>query len=91
MKDYTQLRALLEKEPYPHRFLFKFVGKNTDAFELGTRNLEALFPDLVMVTLRLSQNENHASYTYSLEAESAEQIIEIYQVIEEIKDLEILL
>ena len=91
MRDYQNLKVLLEKEAFPHDFLFKFIGKNSDAFEEGTRQLERDFPDLIMETLKLSQNQNHVSYSYSFQAETAEQIIEIYRAIEKLPDLEILL
>jgi putative lipoic acid-binding regulatory protein len=91
MRDYQNLKALLEKETYPHSFLFKFIGKNSPDFEDGTKNLQGLFPELTMESLRLSQNQKHVSYTYSLNAESADEIIQVYQAIEGLPDLELVL
>lgn len=91
MQDYENLKLILEKEIYPHSFSFKFIGKNSAPFQQGVDKLLNQFPKLVMRTQRLSQNQNHVSYTYSLQAQSAEAIIEVFRVIEKLPDLEIIL
>ena len=91
MPQYQRLRELLGNETFPHHFPFKFVGKQSAAFEAGVRALETQFPGLVLQTRRQSANQKHLSVTYTLEAESAEIIIEILRAIAVIPDVLIIL
>ena len=87
MPQYQRLRELLANETFPHVFPFKFVGKLSDPFEAGVRALETQFPRLVLQSRRQSKNQKHLSLTYTLEAESAEVIIEILRAIAAISDV----
>ena len=89
--DFTGLELRLKEETYPQTFRFKFVGKNTSLFETGTRDLEGLFPELVMENLRYSKNESYASYTYCLEVSCADEVLAVYKAIQRLSDLEVIL
>jgi putative lipoic acid-binding regulatory protein len=92
MKDYTKLKELLEtEETFPHRFLFKFIGRNTPTFLTGVAALTRANPALQLVSTRKSSNDQHVSLSYEYEAAEAEAIIEIYRAIQKIEDLLIVL
>ncbi|MEO5971243.1 MAG: DUF493 family protein [Bdellovibrionia bacterium] len=88
---YDKLKELLAKETYPHSFPFKFIGKNTPLFLQGVHNFELKHLQLVLQSKKESKNQNHLSYTYFLEAKSLDSIIAIFQEIEKIPDLLIIL
>lgn len=87
MPKYQRLRELLTKEPFPHSFTFKFVGKNSPEFEKGVREFELKHPELVQRSRRHSGNKNHVSLTYTLDADSPDVIVETYRSIAKIQDL----
>jgi len=89
--DFTGLELRLKNESYPQTFRFKFVGKNTGTFETGTKDLEALFPEMVMENLRYSKNESYVSYTYCLDVTSADEVLGVYKAIQNLSDLEVIL
>ena len=92
MKDYTQLKLLLESlESFPLQFTYKFIGRNTANFRTAVTQFEALFPSLKTEGSRLSGNQAHLSMTYSLSAPTAQHIIDVFQAIEKIEDVLIVL
>ena len=91
MPEYKRLRELLAEETFPHTYCFKFVGKQSPAFEAGARSLELMFSSLVLKSSRQSTNQKHLSLTYTLEAESVEEIISVLKVIAQIPDVQIIL
>jgi len=91
MERYAKLRELLTKETYPHVFSFKFIGKNTPLFQEGIHDFHTTYPILTLQSERKSRNENHLSVTYVLHAESADMILTIYQRIEQLPDLLLIL
>jgi len=91
-KDYTVLKELLEDtESFPTRYLYKFIGRNTEAFVSGVKTLEKDHPALQHQTTRESANAQHLAKTYAFEAPDAESIIAIYRHIEGLADLLLLL
>ena len=88
---YDKLKELLAKETYPHSFPFKFIGKNTPLFLQGIRSLELKHPELIFHSQKESKNQNHLSCTYLLEAKSLDGIIIIFQEIEIIPDVLVVL
>lgn len=91
MRDYEALKTLLEKETYPHPFTFKFIGKKSILFEAGMKKVCGQFPELRLKGQLVSQNKNHVSYTYILQAKTAQEIIQVYQAIEGLPDLALML
>ena len=93
--DYTNLRRILESERFPHTYVHKIIGRNTPAFEQGIANFEARFPRAVRATRRESQPKAAAaaspsarfiSYSFELEADTADEIIELLVFTETIAD-----
>ncbi len=91
MHNYETLKKALEKEVYPHVFLFKFIGKNSGVFLVGIQDFEKKFPQLVKSSQRLSKNQNHLALTYQLEAQSPEEIMAVYYGIGQLPDLSMVL
>lgn len=89
--SYDNLKTLLAKENFPLLFTFKFIGKNSPQFLEGAKDLKSKCAGLELKGERLSQNRNHASFTYELQADTPELILTVYQAISEIPDLLIVL
>ena len=91
-KDYTQLKALLEElETFPVHFVYKFIGRNTQAFANGVAELQKTHPSLKHEMTRNSAKDAHISFTYGFEAQSAAAIIEVFRAIEKVEDLLLIL
>ena len=91
--DYTNLRRILESERFPHTYVHKIIGRNTEAFEHGIATFQARFPRAIRVTRRESQPKVAAadsarfiSYSFELEADTADEIIELMAFTETIAD-----
>ena len=92
MKDYTTLKLLLEKqETFPVQFTYKFIGRNSAEFATSVEKLLKTFPKLQHEMTRKSGSDQHLAMTYLYEAPSAGSIIEVFQAIEKIDDLLIIL
>lgn len=93
MQDYEKLRELLEEEEYPHLYVHKFIGLNTEAFREAVIELELRFPDAKQISARESAGAaaSYLAYTYELEANSADEIIELLQETATLPDVKILL
>ena len=85
--SFDKLQELLAKETFPLTFTFKVVGRSTEAFRNGARELESLHPGLKLTATRDSAQGNHVSLTYIHEAESAEIIIAVYRSIQALPDV----
>jgi len=80
-------RLLEESETFPHVYVFKWVGRNSEAFGKALENLESRFTGLSKQSDRLSSGGAHRAVTYSFRAENAGQIIEILRASEGLADL----
>ncbi len=87
LSRYDKLKELLARETYPHTFPFKFIGKKTPLFLTGVQNLELKYPDLAFHSQRETKSQNHISYTYLLDAKSMDGIVAVFQEIEKLSDL----
>jgi putative lipoic acid-binding regulatory protein len=91
-KDYAKLRSLLEEqETFPLSFTYKFIGFHTPAFHASVSRLERAYPALTHEMDRESSGGKHLAKTYRYEAPDARAIIEIFQSIEKLDDLVIVL
>lgn len=87
-KDFTQLKALLEsQETFPTDYLHKFIGRNTPAFVNGVNVLEQQFPKLKLKHSRMSSGDANVALTYVFNANSADEIIALLQVTDNIDDV----
>lgn len=91
LSRYDKLKELLAKETYPHTFPFKFIGKKTPLFLTGVQNLELRHPDLTLHSQRETKSQNHISYTYLFEAQSLDDIVAVFQEIEKLPELLLIL
>lgn len=93
MQDYEKLRELLSEEEYPHLYVHKFIGLNTDSFRADVAAFESRFPTVKQVSARESAGSaaSYLAYTYQLEANSADEIIELLQDTATLTDVKILL
>ncbi len=92
MDKYTKLHALLEaQETFPTQYTHKFIGRNSPAFAAGMQTLEERFPTLTLETARATRSESYLAVTYTLEADSAEAIIEVLEATTAIPDLHMIL
>ena len=90
--DYAKLRELLqEQETFPTKFLHKFVGRNTSAFQQAVETLERRFPSAKRQTSRTSAGQKHLALTYELAAQSADEIIELLEATHRLDDILIVL
>lgn len=91
-KDYAKIQELLKgQEKFPLRFTYKFIGRNTDAFNEAVAKLEHAFPSLKHEHTRESSGGKHLSKTFVFDAADAEAIIEIYRAIEVLEDVLVVL
>jgi putative lipoic acid-binding regulatory protein len=91
-KDYAELKRLLEDlETFPHRFTFKFIGRHSETFALSVAKLEQRFPGLRHEQSRESNGGKHVAKTYTMEATSADEIIDVFKAIEKVEDVLVVL
>lgn len=91
-KDYAKIRALLlEQEAFPLSFTYKFIGFQTPAFQASVGRLERAYPSLTHEMDRESSGGKHLAKTYRYEAADVDAIIEIFEAIEKLDDLVIVL
>ena len=91
MSNYDKLRELLNREKFPHVFIFKFIGKNSAQFDFGVQSLEKKFPRLQKQSRRTTANQQFVSLSYVLTADTKEEIIEVYQFIALIEEIVVVL
>lgn len=90
--DYSKLKALLEaQETFPHRYVHKFIGRNSPRFAQSVEAFQARFPKLELQHARLSKGEAHLALTFHLVAESADEIIAVLEATADIEDLHLVL
>jgi putative lipoic acid-binding regulatory protein len=89
--DLARLKALLEKETYPHSFVLKFIGNRSAAFTNGVESLEKCYPTLSGKSERASSGGAHLALTYVYPAQNADQILALLQDVARIPDLRIIL
>ena len=94
--DYDNLQRLLEAERYPARYVHKFIGKHTPAFQASVEKLETEFPRATRVGRRESVGRHggppqYVSYTFELFAESAEEIVRFIQFTAGLVDVKVIL
>ena len=89
-----QLRELLQNEQYPLNYVHKFIGRKTDEFFNDVGEFESKFTKATRVSERESAptGENiYVALTYTFEANSADEVIEILEAASALKDLKIIL
>ena len=92
MRDYEQLKKLLEdQETFPHRFIVKFIGKNGPRFATGIDVFEKRYPKLTLQSARTSAGDGHLAMTYALQADNADEIIEVLKAVAVIDDVLVIL
>lgn len=105
MSNYDKLRELLGEETYPHRYLHKFIGLNTDLFRDEVERFEKLFPRAKKVSERESKGgganavasgqppdaPSYVAFTYEFVANSPEEIIQLLEATSHLKDLRVML
>jgi putative lipoic acid-binding regulatory protein len=92
MKDYTKLKTLLEEqETFPLDFTFKCVGHNSVAFKQSAAQLPAKFPGLVETLARESSSGKHLALTFAFKAPSADAIAAVFQAIERLEGVLVIL
>lgn len=90
--QYDKLRELLEaQETFPFQYTHKFIGRNTQAFLDSVSALEKQFPKARRVTERKSGDNQHLALTYTLEADSADDVISLLQATSLLNDLRVIL
>jgi len=89
--DFEKLRGLLEKEAYPHEYIFKFIGKNSHRFTRGLHDLEGKFPKLVVRGSRESSGGQNLAVTYVLVALNADEIVAVLDSVTQVEDLLVIL
>lgn len=90
--DYSKLKALLEEqETFPHRYIHKFIGRNSPRFAQSVEQFQARFPKLELQTARLSKGEAHLALTFHILAENADEIIAVLEATGDIEDLHLVL
>jgi len=91
-RDYSTLRELLsEEEKFPLQYLHKFIGKNSPVFLTGVKGLEAAFPKLKEQSRRESGAGAHVALTFSFEAASADEVIQVLEATEVLPELVLVL
>lgn len=89
---YTNLRALLENETYPHFYTHKFIGRHTPIFLEAVETFKAKFAYLTLSTqFRLSTKGDYISFTITFMAATAEDIITVIEATSQLPDLKIIL
>lgn len=90
--DYTRLKLLLEKqESFPLDFVFKFIGRNSSAFQEGVKALQSEHPLLRLQSRRESEGGAHLAMTFQFTANESNEILCIYSRIAEIPDVLVVL
>lgn len=88
---YDRLRELLANETFPHVYTHKFIGLKTPGFQASVEEMVLRFPRARLITQRPSGGEKYLAYTYELEAETIEEIIELLQATAGLDDLKLIL
>ncbi len=79
---YKNLRyRLMETETWPLKYMFKFITPNEDG---KVEQIKALLPEKGEVTFKHTANLKHVSLTCVALMETADQIIEITEKVDEI-------
>lgn len=87
-ESFVKFRQLLiDTYLFPATYVHKFIGKNTDAFNLGVVIFEGKFVGLARTGEKRSANAGHIALTYSFIAGTADDIIELAKATYEIEDL----
>lgn len=90
-----RLRELLMREIYPHCYVHKFIGHQTPAFAEAVSGLELAFPRAQRVAAResgkMAGGGRYISYTYELQAQSADEIMALLEATAQLADLKLIL
>ena len=88
----SRLKSLLESlEEFPHDFVIKFIGRNTERFRASVLRFEKDYPTLRTQNRRESTGSGHVAHTYLYLAKSADEIIEILDRVAKIEDVHMVL
>jgi putative lipoic acid-binding regulatory protein len=88
---WENLMELLRKETFPLAYTLKLIGRNDSAFQEGCLKLMQQHPMLQQTGSRGTSNAQSISITFQFTAQSAEEIIVIYQNASSIPGLLVLL
>lgn len=83
----TRLRELLDKENYPHKYLFKFIIKND--FDKMV-DIKLCFDETAEFETTISRNGNYLSVSIKQMMLSSEDILERYERVSKIKNVIVL-
>ncbi len=72
---------LMENESWPMKYMFKFISPNRDG---KVEKIKALLPETGTMTFKHTSNLKHVSITCVAMMDSADQIIEITEKVDEI-------
>lgn len=92
--DFTKLKALLDAETFPHRYLHKFIGIRSEKFLDAVSALEQQFPRATRKGVRESADSKGTTYialTFEFNAHSSDEIIELLEATMRLPDLKIIL
>lgn len=95
-QSYEKIRQLLSEQPFPHRYIHKFIGLRTPEFLMTVEALEKAYPKAKRVTERETSGKSHGgipyvALTYELLADSADEIVALLQSTALVSDLKIIL
>ena len=94
LSDPSFIERLEEEHEFPGPYTTKIIGRNRTGFraDIETTIMAALqFSQSFELSERLSKNERHVSLTVQFEAQSAEQVLQVYGEIQRRDDIEFLL
>jgi putative lipoic acid-binding regulatory protein len=79
--------TLLETESFPLKYTHKIIGKNSERFRISVAQCTSPFENASCTQERTSQNGNHVSLTFEVQAETADHVVEFIQATLQIEDL----
>lgn len=89
---FTDLRLLLENESFPQTYVHKFIGLQTETFLHAVQALIAEFSGAkLIVSFRESKKKDYIAYTFSWEAISPDEIIQLIEKTGKLPDLKMIL
>lgn len=89
--DFSRLQSLLEKEKYPLEYTLKLIGRDSNPFRDGIAAFEGAYPNIGQATRRSTVDTRHVALTYRFTAVSAQELVSMYQAVERIPDLVVML
>lgn len=91
---YAKLRDLLANETFPHRYIHKLIGLNSDVFKASVAALLAKFPNAREASRRESRGAGGHAYlaiTIELNAACIDEIIDLLEATMCVAELKVVL